>query len=269
MLKRSVHYCKACYLAAMLLLSSCIDVIDLDLNDDRGDIVINANLNDLNTDNEVKITTAVRVKDDNEFPPVTGAVVTVKDETTGSEEQLIENYPGVYSIEQVKGVSGHTYSLRVITEGREFTARATMPAKVAFVALGQTISSGFRDEDAIQLLVEYNDPPVPGNAYRFITIQNGLPSQSIFVRNDTFTNGNPVSQTLFNSNIAIGKGDVMGVYMQCITPEAYTYFYGLMQLQGDNINQGVSPTNPPGNISGGALGFFNVHTAEYKSRVVE
>ncbi|MGA0557510.1 DUF4249 domain-containing protein [Larkinella sp. VNQ87] len=244
-------------------LVSCVDVIHLDLNETAPALVIEGRINDLDSLSEVRITQTVDVDNTNEFPPVTNALVVLEDQTDGVRDTLTQPFPGVYRTSKLRGVPGHRYGLRVTVNEQVYTAQATMPTKVPLEAVGYTTDNRLH-ETSIRTVATFTDPATPGNYYRFINYQNGLPSRTYFVRSDVFTNGNRIEQTIRDENITIETGDTMVVEMQCIEKAVFDYFNGLAQLQGDNINQGVSPTNPPSNLSGGALGYFSAHTVDRK-----
>lgn len=249
-------------------LSGCIDTIQLDLNSARSAIVIDAQLTDADEANEVVITQTVDFATTHEFPPVTDARVVVQDLTTGVADTLAQPSPGVYRITKISGVPGHQYRLTVRLDQNTYTAFATMPARVAFDQLSYQTGSRFNNQ-SIQMVASFQDPPQPGNYYRFVNYQNRLPSRTFFARSDGFTNGNRISQVIRDENIAIVKGDTMTVEMQCIEKGVYDYINGLSQLQGNNLNQGTAPTNPPSNLSGGALGYFSAHTVQRRSLVIQ
>ncbi|WP_338873334.1 DUF4249 domain-containing protein [Spirosoma sp. SC4-14] len=247
-------------------LTSCIDTIQLDLKDVGDQIVIEGKLTDDSTGNEILVTKAVDFQLKNDFPPVTDATVTVRDETTNQTEVLTQTYPGVYSIQQLKGISEHQYTLTVQADGNTYTATSTMPARVNFDQL--TYESVKRLKTVTQMVAVYQDPASVDNYYRWVLVANRLQSNNVFVRSDVATNGNLVRQTIVD-DVEINPGDTITVDMQCLSKTSYDYFNGLMKLQGNNINQGASPTNPQTNLSGGALGHFSAYTSQKRTVVVQ
>ena len=265
LIQRPLRHTFTLSLIALFGLSSCIDTIHLDLKGVGDQIVIEGKLTDDTTGNEILVTKAVDFQLKNEFPPITDATVTVRDETTNQTEVLTQSYPGVYSIQQLKGVSGHRYTMTVQAEGKTYTASSTMPSKVNFDAL--TYESVKRLKTVTQMVAVYQDPASADNYYRWVLTANRLQSDNVFVRSDAFTNGNQVRQTIVNP-VEINPGDTIQVDMQCLSKVSYEYFNGLMKLQGNNINQGTSPTNPPTNFSGGALGHFSTYTSQKRTIVI-
>jgi hypothetical protein len=68
-----------------------------------------------------------------------------------------------------------------------------------------------------------------------------------------------------NEDLTVKLNDSVAVEMQCISPATYVYFYTLTQQSGAGPGGGTVPSNPPNNITGGALGLFSAHTTQTKS----
>ena len=65
-------------------------------------------------------------------------------------------------------------------------------------------------------------------------------------------------------------GDTIHVEMQCIDQNIYTYYIAVIQISGDDgSGAGITPANPPSNISNGALGYFSAHTSAVSSIVIK
>ena len=56
--------------------------------------------------------------------------------------------------------------------------------------------------------------------------------------------------------------------MQCIDDKVYLFYAALLQLSGGGPGGGVTPANPPSNISNGALGYFSAHTVRTRNIVI-
>jgi len=70
-------------------------------------------------------------------------------------------------------------------------------------------------------------------------------------------------------DIKVVVGDAIHVEMQCIDQNVYTFYSALLQLSGGGPGGGITPANPPSNISNGALGYFSAHTVRKKSVVIQ
>lgn len=254
---------------SLVSLTSCVDTIQLDLREVEPQLVIEGKITNTPSENEVIITTSVDFQLKNEFPPITTADVSLTDQTTGESEKLIQTSAGVYAITALKGIEGHTYALKVAYNGQIYSATSTMPQQVNFEEL--TYEEGPRrpqNNSQTRMVAIFKDPASTENFYRWITYGNGIQSRTVFVRSDAFTNGNSIRQSI-NSDIDIAANDAITVEMQCISKEAYEYFNTLMRLQGDGVNQGTTPTNPPSNIVGGALGYFSAHTSQKQTVMIK
>lgn len=254
-------------LFVILSMTSCVEVVQLDLRSVEPQVVIEGKITDSAIGNEVKITLTQDFQQKNEFPPITTAEVTVTDVTTGQSETLTQTYSGVYSIQTIKGVPGHHYKMAVNYNGNVYATTSTMPAKVPFDELTYREVSRFQTN--IRMVAVYSDPKDSTNYYRWATIGNdGIRSRAYFVRSDAFNNGNRIEQVI-DSGIDIHTGDTITIEMQCIDKATYEYFLTLAKQQGQGPNSGSSGVNPPTNISGGALGYFGAYTVEHKTTEIK
>jgi hypothetical protein len=218
----------------------------------------------------VSITQTKDFSEDNDFPGVSGAVVTVTH--NGVTYTLIDSSDGVYKTDSITGVPGDTYSLSILLNGVQYTATSTMPQPVSMDSM--YISKGtFSNKNFVTVM--YQDPASIANYYRFVQYVNGNKEKSIFVSDDEFTNGNLVRNQLnFNNDTDdkkrdINAGDSVRVDMMCIDQAVYNYWYSLNSgATGDS--QSASPANPVSNIKGGTvIGYFSAQTLESKTILVK
>jgi len=76
------------------------------------------------------------------------------------------------------------------------------------------------------------------------------------------TGGTSVDKGIFS-------GDTVTVEMQCIDLPVYTYWETLMQEQSNGPGGGVTPSNPPTNITPATLGYFSAHTTQSQTIIVK
>ncbi len=244
-----------------MLLTSCVEVVELDLRSIEPQLVIEGKITDDSTQNEVKISLTEDFQQKNEFPAITTAKVNIIDLTTGESEELNQSVAGTYKIMKLKGISGHSYQMKVDYNGKTYEASSKMPQKVAMQDL--KYQEVIRFQSAIRMVAVYQDPKEETNYYRWATIGNdNIRSRAYFVRTDIFNNGNRIEQVI-DSGIDINVGEKITIEMQCIDKPTYDYFFTLARQQGQGLNSG-SGTNPPSNITGGALGYFGAYTVEQK-----
>ncbi len=256
----------------VLILTSCSKVIDLKLGNDTGKLVIEGNFTNILGPQMVKLTTNVPFSNPNNYPPVTGATVTVSD-NTGNNYKLAESPAGTYSINQVAGISGKTYTMSVLFNGKTYTANSVMPNAVKLDSLAAQNDVFDSNKHRKNIIGYFQDPAGIKNQYRFLIYVNNTQVKSVFAYNDDFTDGRYVTidfgQGLREADIDIYAGDIIKVEMQCIDKPVYTYWYTLMQQAVNGPGGGVTPTNPPTNITPETLGYFSAHTTQSLTFVVK
>ena len=253
-------------LALFVLFTSCEKVINLDLGNSDGTLVIEGNITNTAGPYFVKLTRTVSFSDPNVFPSVANAKVIITD-NAGQKDTLTYTNNGIYKTNSLMGIPGRTYNLTVAADGKTYTAKSTMPAIVVFDSLRYSpfqIAGNIRHS----VVPVYTDPVSLGNFYRFLVKVNGVLDKGYIVFNDNVNNGKTNSRPLRTSDIEIEKGDNVQVEMQCVDENANTYYFTLSQIQGGGPGGGTTPTNAPNGITGGALGLFSAHTTQTKSIVI-
>ena len=145
-------------------LSSCEKIIDLNLDNATGGIVIVGNVFDRAGATEVKISRTIDFTEPNTFPPVRSATVTIKD-NIGRSVTLAETKPGSYTTSSLRGIPGIAYTLTVEIDGKTYTATSKMPAPVTIDAIFIK-KSDFGNEKEISL--NFKDPEDTDNYYLII-----------------------------------------------------------------------------------------------------
>jgi len=260
---------------SLFLVTSCEKEIDLDLEDQSGSIVIEGNITDQAGPYYVKITKSVAFTQANQYPAIENAKVVLSD-NTGQTETLQYIGNGRYQTSTFVGQSGRTYTLKIQAEGKEYISTSTMPEAVVFEGLDQD-SFMVGGETSYTLLPVFIDPPTLGNRYLFSYTVNNNPKQYFSEFSDNVNNGMPNQRPLILPNddgedpddVKVIVGDTIHVEMQCIDDKVYTFYSALLQLSnGGGAGDGITPANPPSNISNGALGYFSAHTVRKYSTVI-
>ena len=94
---------------------------------------------------------------------------------------------------------------------------------------------------------------------------NGVELKAVFAFDDEFNDGDYVNNILFAAGTDITDiyaGDKVTVVMQCIDQPIYQYWFTLMQESQNGPGGGVTPSNPPTNITPTSLGYFSAHTTQ-------
>ena len=221
-------------LICLPILSSCTKVIDLKLGSNTGELVIEGNLTNIIGPQYVKLSTNVPFTNTNTYPPVTGAAVTITDQA-GNSYPLAEAAPGTYSVNGLGGYAGNTYTMKVISNSKIYTAYSKMPAAVALDSLSAKNDEFNTSQHKKVITVYYHDPAGVPNQYRFVMYVNNVQVNEVYAFNDEFDDGKAVAIDLRedDSGTSVDKGifsgDTVSVEMQCIDEPVYTYWFSLMQ----------------------------------------
>lgn len=255
----------------VFLLSSCEEVIELNLDTAAEKYVIEAKLTDQANGAQVLISKTKSYNSSNDFAGVSAAVVEIEDQL-GNVTRLTESAKkGIYLHSTLKGTPTQTYKLKIIVDGQTFTSTCVMPAVVPLEDVYPYELTLF-DGPRLFTHVKYTDPIGVKNFYRFIEYKNDVYTKSIMASNDEFTDGKTVNQTIFpyefDDESKLKKGDRIKLEFLTIDEPVYKYWFSV-----DNGAQGggdsAAPTNPVSNIKGGAIGYFSAHTIQSKEYTVQ
>lgn len=180
------------------------------------------------------------------------------------------------------GETGRQYSIRIITEGKEYTALTTIPQ------ITRQIDSLFwqqapvgNDTNKVSLMVKATDRPGYGDYIRYFTKRNrelfypGLNS----VYDDQIIDGTtyvlPVERGILRDGGTISedydlfeKGDTVTLKL-CNIDKATYDFWRTMEFSYASVgNPFSSPTKVLGNIKGGALGYFGGYASQYRTIII-
>jgi hypothetical protein len=253
------------YYTALLLLAliavSCQKVIKLDLGNQTGQMVIEANFTDQVSTQVVKLSRNVPFTSTNTYPPVTGATVTM-DNHHGRIITFNETSPGSYSVDSIGGIYGRSYTMSVVSGGTTYTANSTMSNLVALDSIASLNNIFDNKTNTRMISVYFQDPSGVPNYYRFILWVNNVQVKDVFAFDDQFFDGKYVNFNLQQNDIDIHPGDTVKVEMQCIDKPVYTYWFTLSQQQANNPGGQIAPSNPPTNFTPIVLGYFSAHTTQ-------
>lgn len=243
----------------------CKKVIDVNLKNAATQIVITGEVNNRPGPYHVIISKTVDFASDNNFPPVSGAFVTITG--NGLVDTLKETTPGDYSTHVFTGIPGLTYQLYVDVEGQVYKATSTMPQPVHIDSI--TFVEGMKKN--LYAVANFQDPPGIANFYQFKEYADGVEfpngrGNSVF--DDRLSDGRYINRILYDDSTDVKSGIKLTVQMNCVDENVYNYFNELYQISGNGEGfASPSPANPTSNISGGALGYFSANTRT--SRTVE
>ncbi len=252
---------------SILILCGCKKVIDVDLKNAPSQTVITGEINNKPGPYHISISKTVNFTSDNNFPAVSGALVTIIQNSFA--DTLTETIPGIYSTHTLKGKPGNSYTLNVSVEGQVYTATSVMPQPVHLDSIG--LMEG-RNNNLFPVAY-FKDPKNVANYYQLIEYVNGKKlsngrGNSVF--DDRLSDGRYISSILYDDSTGIKSGVTVTVQMNCVDKDVFNYLNELLQVSGGGRGgfSSPAPANPTSNITGGALGYFSANTVSDRSIVV-
>jgi hypothetical protein len=182
-----------------------------------------------------------------------------------------------------KGELNHSYSLKVISEGKEYTASTTIPnitKKVDSVWWKKPPVTSGSDTNKVLIMVRATDPPGYGDYVRYFTKTNKEPFypplNSTF--DDYFIDGTTYELQIdkgVDRNLGLGydeiyfkRGDTVGLKLSNIDKGTYD-FWRTMEFSYSSVGDPFStPTKVLGNIKGNALGYFGGYASQYRTIII-
>lgn len=282
--------------AAVIGLSSCEDVIDIQIQDGVEQLVIDAWITNKNEDQVVKLSLSQPYFDNTEPKMVTEATVILFDQDSIAYPFLDLNNTGKYILPKEAGgflKENNRYALYVKYKDQEFAALSVYRPvpKIDSIAY-EYFEFPFTGQDSTETsgyFAEFyaKDPQGEGDTYWIKTRKNGKlindPAQISISYDGGFSPGGgsdgltfilPVRQSINDGFYQ--HGDSLNVELWSITPDAYLY---LLQVRQESANGGIFAT-PPANIPTNifnldsrsevkALGFFGISQVNSMSAVID
>lgn len=180
------------------------------------------------------------------------------------------------------GQPGASYTLRINTGGKEYTATTTIPLLTKTIdSIWWQQSTNNPDTTQVLLMGRASDPPGFGNYIRYFTRTNSEPFYpgltSVF--DDQVVDGKTYSVQIekgvdrneeidFDTYSYFNRGDSVTVKFTNIDKATFD-FWRTMEYSYSSIgNPFSSPTKVISNIKGGGLGYFGGYATQYISLVI-
>jgi len=197
-----------------------------------------------------------------EIEKVNNAVVTVTD-NFGNSETLLEQSAGRYKSTTIIGEENRTYTLNILSEGKEYSAVSQMPHSIDLESI--EFHRLYEYDDINALSISFRDRiDVPD--YAMIKLYRNNILEEIDFYQDKYTDGNMIVMDDFK--IKFYPHDDVTIKVISLDITAYRYFTMLLDEEeatddqnGDSVDYSdliLSPNfNPRSNISNNALGYFS------------
>ena len=189
-------------------------------------------------------------------------------------------YNGLYQTKKIKGIPGHTYSLKVKWQNQEYHGESFMPPVPPLDSVQFNFNKGAEGKPDFKIpLLYFKEPKIEQNYYLFITfgLNRAWPYSILsdeYLKD--YVNGLDVCKgispdywmTAYPRTNADGSMDDYFIEMHSLTQDAYDYYKSLLnQFRTDGGGYSPSPASPPTNLDNGALGFFrasSVNRVDFK-----
>ena len=243
----------------MVFTGSCTDVIEVDVPEAPPRLVIEASMDwEKGTSGNqqlIKLSTSTPFFDNLSQAPVTGAIVSVTNDTDNTEVLFKDENNGSYSTDEFVPIMGQSYTLTILHNNEVYRATETMTPVTEITAVFQSRENGF-DKDALEVNIEFNDPKDIDNFYLSKFQRRGDLLQTLIDVKDEFTDGNKMSifyeklQDDDTGETEFVPGDVVDINLLGLSEQYYNYIQLLIQQ------------------SGGAGGPFSTTPAEIKGNCI-
>jgi hypothetical protein len=250
------------FFSVIILITSCEDVIEIELNHIEPKLVIEGVINDLDNQCIIKLSKTTDYFNQKANTAVSDAVITLAD-NAGTIVNFTEIEPGIYRDASVQAKPNINYTLNILSDGDKYVANATIPQKVNIDSLTYHYNPvSILYEVGYVVSCHFSDPEEFRNYYRLKTYNisdRTKAKNSKDIYNDDLFNGNIVE--LPWSYDVYQQFDTVVVELYTLDVQTYDYYNTLFPISGGaEMMSMTTPANPNTNLSNGALGYFGAYT---------
>ena len=173
------------------------------------------------------------------------------------------------------------YSLRIVSEGKEYTATTQIPNITRRIdSLFWKPAPAGNTPQKVAVMISATDPAGYGDYIRYFTKRNQEPffpgHNSVFddqvIDGTSYTiqveRGTDRSEVSYDSEALFNKGDTVTIKLSNIDKATYD-FWRTMEFSYSSVgNPFSSPTKVISNIRGGGLGYFGGYASQYHTLII-
>ena len=238
----------------LIVIAACEEVIHIDLNEDKPEIVIEAVICEDST-LSTRITKSTSYFETGLPEMITDAVVSLSD-NKGDSEILPYQGNGYYRGSVIRGNENTSYNIKIDYNGISYTSQSYMPPATEILSLESKMNAhgGPGLETIYELECRFTERP-------------GLPDYYLirFIHNDELIDGYYSLASDFNSDNGVisfspgmyffEAGDSVEIIIFSVDKNVYSYFMQLNDAMR-GMNMFSTPYNPRTNIDNAILGYF-------------
>jgi len=243
-------YIKSFLILLFIGITSCEDVIDVEVPTSKSRLVIEASLDwqkgTTGNNQTIKLSTSKPYFDNTINSSLTGALVKVTNNNSNVEYVFVDQNDGTYTINNFDPIINNSYTLEVEYNNETYNATETLKSVSPIKRVEQSLEGGF-DDEALDVSMFWDDPADEENFYliKFIDNFEILPLFEDF--SDEFVNGNEL-ETFFEDEYEVGDKVEFTLYG---ISERYNNYMVLLIQQYDSAGDPFSPV--PGKLKGNCI----------------
>lgn len=255
-MKRLKRYKSLQIFAVIMLLWSCEEVIDIDLNSAEPVVAAEA-LMEKDSVAWLRLSYSTDYFDEEESDKIENAMVTISD-SQGNTESLEHMGDGFYKGSTVIGQTGTTYTLDFSFDDHVSTGQSHLNNALEVYAVefheNETPRPGEEGMYKITLKLSNNEEVQEYALVKFWA-NNVEKKDSYYLINDEYyAKEDTIEYTHFLLNF--DKGDNVKIIVYSIDEETYTYYSQLNDQLGGAMGSSSTPYNPQSNLGDDVMGYF-------------
>ena len=260
----------------LILLSSCEEIVEVELDNADPQIVISAVITEKGHQSSVNVSksrdfNSEVVFDYKQYERNYKVVII----NPNGDSILFTDFDPPYHNWDFVAIPETEYSICVTYNSITYEATSYFPKPISIKELKvKKKKNHITDKSYYELHCFFQDHPGIEDFAKLSVSIKGKRLNQIFTYNDRLTDGNLIdyAEFYFEEEHQIQPGDEITVHLVTIDEINYKYFETLKSAiassGGIPINQ-MTPSNPVSNWSNGALGYFSACSRDYKSIVVQ
>ncbi|MBO9585771.1 MAG: DUF4249 domain-containing protein [Flavobacterium sp.] len=238
-----------------LFLTSCEEVVNVDLDTAPAKLVIEAAINwekgTKGNEQTIKLTTTTGYFED-VIPTVSNAIIYIENSKKERFNFIEVKKTGQYVCNTFKPIIDEEYTLTIISRGNRYIGTETLKSVASITRIEQNNQGGFSGKD-IEVKAFYNDPADAANFYLYKYSYSNKVKSTFYVDEDKFFNGNEFSS--FSDDEDLKTGNQIEVTHYGISQQYYNYMNILVSIAGSNV--GGPFQSPPATVKGNMINVTN------------
>lgn len=236
----------------LFILSSCEEVIEIDLNSAQPVLVVEAKLY------KDSLASVYLTKTANYFSretpePIEDAIITIRDNKNTTEDLLYLG-KGLYTGKTIRGTEGHNYDIEILWQEKEYKGSAFLPSSTEIVSLNIVEFQPAPQAPVFkQAEVSFLNDPETKDFYLLQYKLNGYPLSGTFFTFPDISFSDTIR--LANPQLSFETGDLVEVQVFSIDEPLHIFYSQLNQALSGGMAMSSTPYNPTSNIDG-AMGYF-------------